>query len=649
MEVQKYLSDNEIVEVIKGYLENNIYNYAVMIDGDWGSGKTYFIKNTLVNHLEKYLESKPKESTKFKKIIYSSLYGITSTLDISNTIYINILNSIIESNDTTKKISKFINDNKIGKLASKIGSDILKNKGVDITQSLELLGEAININDYIFIFDDLERCNCDINEVLGYINNFVEHDFTKVILVANETEIGKCNESQNIELKYLLACQSEICYENLNNLDNSDTKKALSIDEVKNRANQIFNQNILYNKIKEKLIGITIKYQPDIVEIHKELINKNIKHEKLKEYLLDNLNNNIDFAIKKQHINLRTYQYFLSKINILNEYIEENYKDKYIQLIEIVVKYSYRVSILYKSGQYKYNWKDENLYGQVEVDYAKNILGFKFIDDYLIYSKLDKDEIYIAINSYLSMEEQQKSDPNEPYRKYQDWWEFEEQDIRKGIGEIIQKLKANKYNLNDFPILIKYFISLEEVGFEKDILDEIVNIMNNIIDNLDEHAEMKDYYSVALILDKESLKRYNEIINTMKEKLNSKRDKREEDVVNECINDIVLWGENLYTYAINNEDKPLAQRSFFNKINIEKLKENIKLSNCKNLTYFRWAILSLYNFTNIKDYYTEDRENIKCLLEYINGIIDSSEFDLIKRRNLKLLLELLQEKYQLLI
>ncbi len=649
MESQKYLSDNEIVEVIKGYVENNIYNYAVMIDGEWGSGKTYFIKNILVNHLEKYLENKPKESTKFKKVIYSSLYGITSTLDISNTIYVNILNSIIESNNTTKKISNLVKDNKIGKLASKIGSDLLKNKGIDITQSLELLGEAINVNDYIFIFDDLERCNCDINEVLGYINNFVEHDCVKVILVANETEIGKCNESQNIELKYLLACQSKICYGDLSDLDNSNKKKVLSIDEVKNRANLIFNQNILYNKIKEKLIGITIKYQPNIVEIHKELINKHIKHKKLKEYLLENLNNNIDFAIKKQHINLRTYQYFLSKINILNEYIEENYKDTYIQLIEIVVKYSYRVSILYKAGQYKYKWKDENLYGKVEIGYAQYILGFKFIDDYLIYSKLDKDEIDIAINSYLSMEEDKKSDPNEPYRKYQDWWEFEEKDLRKGIDEIVEKLKANEYTLNDFPILIKYFISLEEVGFEKDILDKVVNIMNNTIDKLDDYAEMKDYYSVALMLDKESFERYNKIINSMKEKLNSKRNKREEDVVNECINDIDLWGENLYSYVINNEDKPLAQRSFFNKINIEKLNKNIKISNCKNITYFRQAIVSLYSFSNIKEYYMEDSENIKHLLEYINGIIDSSEFDLIKRRNLKLLLELLEEKYELLI
>ena len=44
---ERFLSDSEIIEVVKEYLNSNIYNYAVMIDGEWGSGKTYFIKKYL--------------------------------------------------------------------------------------------------------------------------------------------------------------------------------------------------------------------------------------------------------------------------------------------------------------------------------------------------------------------------------------------------------------------------------------------------------------------------------------------------------------------------------------------------------------------------------------------------------------------------
>lgn len=33
---KQYLSDTEIIEVIKSYIAEKLYNYAVMIDGEWG-------------------------------------------------------------------------------------------------------------------------------------------------------------------------------------------------------------------------------------------------------------------------------------------------------------------------------------------------------------------------------------------------------------------------------------------------------------------------------------------------------------------------------------------------------------------------------------------------------------------------------------
>lgn len=34
------LTEETIVNTVMDYIKENIYNYAVMIDGDWGSGKT---------------------------------------------------------------------------------------------------------------------------------------------------------------------------------------------------------------------------------------------------------------------------------------------------------------------------------------------------------------------------------------------------------------------------------------------------------------------------------------------------------------------------------------------------------------------------------------------------------------------------------
>jgi hypothetical protein len=41
----------------------------------------------------------------------------------------------------------------------------------------------------LYVFDDLERCEMPINKSLGYINEFVEQEGRKVVIIANEGEI----------------------------------------------------------------------------------------------------------------------------------------------------------------------------------------------------------------------------------------------------------------------------------------------------------------------------------------------------------------------------------------------------------------------------------------------------------------------------
>ena len=72
----------------------------------------------------------------------------------------------------------------------------------DISSVIE---SFLPIKNSILIFDDLERCNCSINEILGYINSFVEHEKMKVIIVANQDEIGKSVTEKGRELQYLVA------------------------------------------------------------------------------------------------------------------------------------------------------------------------------------------------------------------------------------------------------------------------------------------------------------------------------------------------------------------------------------------------------------------------------------------------------------
>lgn len=68
-------------------------------------------------------------------------------------------------------------------------------------KDLEIPEYLNQTDDCVFIFDDLERCQMPLPIVMGYINSFVEHQASKVIIVANESEIDrfKSTKAQNAE------------------------------------------------------------------------------------------------------------------------------------------------------------------------------------------------------------------------------------------------------------------------------------------------------------------------------------------------------------------------------------------------------------------------------------------------------------------
>ena len=46
------MTEQQITDEILRYIDDKSYNYAVLIDGDWGSGKTYFAKHALTEKIE---------------------------------------------------------------------------------------------------------------------------------------------------------------------------------------------------------------------------------------------------------------------------------------------------------------------------------------------------------------------------------------------------------------------------------------------------------------------------------------------------------------------------------------------------------------------------------------------------------------------
>lgn len=61
---------------------------------------------------------------------------------------------------------------------------------------------------------------------------------------------------------------------------------------------------------------------------------------------------------------------------------------------------------------------------------------------------------------------------------------------------------------------------------------------------------------------------------------------------------------------------------------------------------FRYAILDVYSFSNISDYYKSDYDNLVALYEGMDP--EKEQYDLIKRINVRLLKELIRSKLELL-
>ena len=49
---EQYVSEETSLKEIMYYIDTDFYNYAVMIDGAWVSGKTYFVKHVLLKKIE---------------------------------------------------------------------------------------------------------------------------------------------------------------------------------------------------------------------------------------------------------------------------------------------------------------------------------------------------------------------------------------------------------------------------------------------------------------------------------------------------------------------------------------------------------------------------------------------------------------------
>ncbi|ENM4032999.1 hypothetical protein AB7P64_000709 [Vibrio parahaemolyticus] len=152
------------MEAVEHYCSESSVDYAILINGDWGTGKTFTMKNFLhTNYQDQYT--------------YISLFGLSSIKDIEEEI---VRSFVSISSGGADVLRDTINSLKFPSEAYSVsGVGLIVKSLLEFDKNRQLK----NSRNRILCFDDLERWNGDIDICLSYISKLVEHSNTKCIVI----------------------------------------------------------------------------------------------------------------------------------------------------------------------------------------------------------------------------------------------------------------------------------------------------------------------------------------------------------------------------------------------------------------------------------------------------------------------------------
>ncbi len=361
---------DDLVESILDYIRADYTDYAIMINGEWGSGKTYFWNNKIRNKIESMQINGKKYTT-----IYMSLYGISNLEEISKKIF-------IETTQLMDKNLKKYMDSKGEKVIpeyAKTGLDMANFFGV--TQNGDKIDyeEFFSTEDKVLCFDDLERANVDVIDILGYINNYVEHDHIKTIIICNEKELSTKLKSSNIEMKTFIATYL-LDKENKLNIKTDEPM----VERIQDTIEYVFDKANDYERIKEKLIGETFEYAPEFTYIINGLLMRYERYPELIRFLRTNSNLITSTFNKSGTRNLRILKHALNDFKKIFDMVNQSYPNTNNRVLQTMLIFTIAISFEIKAGK-------------VTKDKFKNIMNNEEYRAILVSSRvfMDNRQFYI--------------------------------------------------------------------------------------------------------------------------------------------------------------------------------------------------------------------------------------------------------------
>lgn len=447
------MKSQEVLEKLKKFRNvslNNGEKNIILIDGDWGIGKTFTYK--------KYLEENSLRE------IYISLFNLDKLEDIDKKLISSyMINRINRNNIATKtvsKISNYFNIEAFDKLLeNKVGFSIS-----DITSLLQV--ESLEFDDNIVLcFDDLERIGdkVEFKNLLGKIEQL--HTKIDIIVLCNTKKLSKENQSIFDEYKEKV-------------IDYTLTLDSFDSDFLEKFINKVN----LNDESKKILLGIfkeygknNLRYLIKVMKRYQEIENLCsreewfIKNQSLIVKGIANLELELSLGVysKKELETLKGYEEYFSKNNKDRKKKDESELKKEVNFLNgISTEIVKIVELLYKYYLGNSDLKRElNIYFNFVSEYEE---FYKLVDLYFLNTEgnldryIDKlEKLYLKLFDNLSLKD--KMYGYFIYIKYK----------KISNSEITKKNKIKK-KLKDF-----YKIKLQEkniygIDFDLGVLKEYI-------------------------------------------------------------------------------------------------------------------------------------------------------------------------------
>lgn len=556
------MTNYELTQYIIHYIKKDKTKMAVMISGNWGTGKSYYIQHELIPELQK---------NDIADCVTVSLYGLKTINEISRSIYIELKAKALQNKGEIASTGKIVGKTIIKGITSFFGIDLSVSEN-----DMQQIYDSVDVSGKLIILEDIERSPIGILDLLGYINNLVEQDRVKVLLVANENEI----------IQYEQKGQGT-----------SDKKSPELIDETQK-----------YLVVKEKTIGDTLQFEGDLKTAVQQII-KSYENPNLNKFANENCARDICRILEMcKSNNLRAFIFACQKTVDIFEQMTEFENEDFVQCVFYgIIFFSLRL----KSGK-NMHWNGEEVYS-VNLGH-ENAPLFKFCYEYIMYQKLDISKIPIAVKALSEKQLYDKhktiSDPD--LVTLFCYYENYENDILVAVQKITERLKnPQDISFYDYGKIALYLVLI------KDLLGcDIELAKKRLINNLEGRGKklrLEQVFStvpgdeVDESVKAEYEKLYKQMVCSLRKDIQKVPDFKY----------LPEQAEMFYNYVAQNEGVFHLQRCFASNLDIPRLTKMFEESSPEQRNDIRRVFLLMYRPKNIKQSLANDSLAIGELLASI--------------------------------